>query len=218
MSQNEQEKITTIGIVGGGKGGSEILSFLAGIPSLRIEYIVDKNPAAIAFTAAKAKGIVTSTSLERTVSSSAVDFIIEATGARAVLERIEKIKPGGTEIIPSRSALLIFRILEENRRKTNSEVKTEIEEIQTGILADVKSANQFLMNINDLTFVMNILSINAAIEAARSGETGAGFAIVAEKIKNMSDRARTMAENIKNITGSIEELSRKINTAMTRLG
>ena len=65
---------------------------------------------------------------------------------------------------------------------------------------------------------MNILSINAAIEAARSGETGAGFAIVAEKIKDMSDRARAMSESIKNITGSIEELSQKINTAITRLG
>ena len=96
MSQNEPEKITTIGIVGGGKGGSEILSFLAGIPSLRIEYIVDKNPAAIAFTAAKANRIVTSTSLEHTVASTVVDFIIEATGA--VLERIEKLT-GGAEII-----------------------------------------------------------------------------------------------------------------------
>lgn len=217
MKNSGIEKIICIGIVGGGKGGSEILSFLTGISSIELKYIVDKDPEAHAFALARENNIITSTDLENTVSSIPADFIIEATGSQYVLDLIRKFMPGATEIISSKSALLIFRILEENRRKTNTEVKNEIEEIRTGILDDVKSANQFLTSINDLAFVMNILSINAAIEAARSGKAGAGFAIVAEEIQKMSEKAKVMTESIQNITRSIADLSHKINTAIIKL-
>ncbi len=207
----------SIGIVGGGKGGSEIMTFLSGIPSIELKYIVDRNPAAVAFAFAKESSIPTSTNLERTVPTMLTDFIIEATGSQEVLELIRSSKHENTEIISSKSALLIFRILDENRHKLNTGVKSEIEEIRTGILDEVRDANKFLSDINNLTVAMKVLSINAAVEAARSGSAGAGFAIVAGEMKNMSDKARGMADNIKNITGSIAELSQKIDAAITRL-
>ena len=203
--------------MGGGKGGGEILSFLAVIPSLNIRYIVDTHTNAPAFAAAKQFGITTSTNLKEAVSSFYTDFIIEATGSPEVVGLIQKCKADKTEIISSHSAMFLFRLLDGSRRRINADVKGEIQEIRTGIMDDVKSANKFLANINDLTFIMNILSINAAIEAARSGEAGAGFAIVAEQIQGMSERARSMADSIKEITGSIAQLSEKIDPAIIKL-
>lgn len=217
MSASDNEQIISIGIVGGGKGGSEILSFLAVIPSLKVQYIIDKNPNAHAFSSARQFGIHSSTDLRGTVSSIYTDFIIEATGSSQVFDLIQGLKHEKTEIISSHSALFLFKMLDGSRRKINADVKSEIQEIRTGIMDDVKSANKFLTSINDLTFVMNILSINAAIEAARSGEAGAGFSIVAEQIQGMSERTRSMAESIREITGSIAHLSEKIDTAIIKL-
>lgn len=145
------------------------------------------------------------------------DFIIEATGSQAVLDLNMNNKPESTEVISSKSALLIFRILDENRRKMNTGFKSEIEEMRTGILDDVLNANRFLTEINNLTVAIKVLSINAAVEAALSGSAGAGFAIVAREMKNMSGRARVMADNIKNITGSIADLLQKIDASINRL-
>lgn len=217
MNESSSVQRITIGIVGGGKGGSEILTFLADIPSLKIQYVVDKDHNAPAFKTAKEFQIAVSAELEATVSSVYTDFIIEATGSEKVFELIKKHKPDRAEVISSSSALFLFKILDGSRRKINSNVKNEIRDIRDGILDDVKSANKFLASINDLTFVMNILSVNAAIEAARSGEAGAGFAIVAEQIQSMSERTRSMAESIKNITGSIAGLSEKIDYTIAKL-
>ncbi len=70
-----------------------------------------------------------------------------------------------------------------------------------GMLMDVQSSNTL---ISDIAWQVHILAVNAKIEAARAGQAGKGFAIVAESVKDLSQKTADAAQTI---TATVARLS-----------
>ncbi len=79
--------------------------------------------------------------------------------------------------------------------KLATQTTIAMEEINT----QVNSINEAISIIDQIAFQTNILSLNAAVEAATAGEAGKGFAVVAAEVRNLANRSAEAAKEIKTI-------------------
>jgi methyl-accepting chemotaxis protein len=72
-----------------------------------------------------------------------------------------------------------------------------------------KSIEEAIVIIDQIAFQTNILSLNAAVEAATAGEAGRGFAVVAQEVRNLATRAAEAAKEIKTLVANASNETNK---------
>ena len=86
-------------------------------------------------------------------------------------------------------------------QKLAAQTAQSMDEINT----EVSSINEAISIIDQIAFQTNILSLNAAVEAATAGEAGKGFAVVAQEVRNLAARSAEAANEIKSLVENANE-------------
>lgn len=123
---------------------------------------------------------------------------------RQIQEELETIK----------SLITTFGTIRDGYRRDFEEVKDTL-----------KSVNTFTDTISDLSERTNILAINASIEAARAGQAGEGFAVIASEVQKLARNSQEIAEEINRsvhdavnaVSEAVEKYGNQIQDAVGRL-
>ncbi|HEV7372974.1 methyl-accepting chemotaxis protein [Arenibaculum sp.] len=104
-----------------------------------------------------------------------------------------------------------------SRSRKASEGMDEAQREFSVLLQTIEQVDQIVAAINTVAEQTNLLALNATIEAARAGEAGKGFAVVASEVKNLASQTRGMTEQIGGQIGSVKAASNRTVQSMSSI-
>ena len=186
-------------------------AFARMLDSLRLQNNSLRESASVLGSAATE--IVASTSQLAAGASQSAAAVAETTATVEEVRQTAQMASEKAKLV-SDSAQRAVQYADEGRKATSdmvtgmTRIRQQMEAIGESMMRlseQGQSIAQIIATVEDLAAQSNLLAVNAAIEAAKAGEYGKGFSVVAQEVKSLSEQSRQATDRVRTILGDIQK-------------
>ncbi len=212
------KEVFTIGIIGGGRGGLGLLKFFGTSSVARVVFMVDPNPSALGIAEARSRGIRTYADDEEAMRGELPDFLFDASGDADLETRIrQRLRGTSTMLITPLTSRMMVEVLTENNARMREEISEVVSTIKSELSTSLDASNSIVARINSIMSNMQMLALNASIEASKAGVHGRGFTVVADHLGKSVEAVRNLTQEINRVNENIIHVSQRSDTVLEKL-
>ena len=218
MSDWYGTKNHSIGIVGGGRAGHGLLKFFHASRIATVSFVVDPNREAPALEAAHAEDIRTFTDLSEALHRAPCDIVFEVTGNEEASSELGRLVAGtSAHVVSHHAARVVVQVQDENMERLRTSLTAPLKKIKDEIGTSLEGSRNIVSRINQIMSSIQMLALNASIEAAKVGVHGKGFMVVADHMTKSVESVRNLTREIENMNGNLMQVSDQIDSALEHL-
>lgn len=218
MSEWFGKRVFTIGIIGGGRGGFGLLKFFGNSSVARVVWIVDPNTTAPGLVEARARNIRGLADDEEAMRGDLPDFIFDCTGDPELEARVRaRLKGTETMLITLLTSRMMVEVLAENSASLREDISQVVSTIKNDLASSLDASNSIVSRINSIMSNMQMLALNASIEASKAGVHGRGFTVVADHLGKSVEAVRNLTQEINLVNQNIIQVSHRSDTVLEKL-
>ncbi|HWQ07974.1 MAG TPA: methyl-accepting chemotaxis protein, partial [Holophaga sp.] len=167
---------------------------------------------------AKAEDIRTFTDLSEAFHRSPCDLVFEVTGKEAVAGELNQLLVGtNCHAVSHHAARVVVQVQDENLARLRTSLTDPLNKIKTEINTSLDGSRNIVSRINQIMSSMQMLALNASIEAAKVGVHGKGFMVVADHMTKSVESVRNLTKEIESMNLNILQVSKQIDSALEHL-